>query len=659
MPLECPSWSTTTRSPTASISHRKRSRAWPTSPPWLPSRNLPKTCAASPTCATSWAIATCFSAASTIWRWRASCSARKAGFRDWSMPSRMRTEPSMSWPPPVTGKLRASCTAGTRRCCTSIPRSSWCSTLSSPCRRPDWGRRWCARRGCPWKARNAQKFWESSGGPSPHAQLWRLHNRPEHGTVRRRSRCQTGRAFPEPRPAPAGGGSDRRGHPRHDRLWRPEARRPRSGIADRPPDRRRTTHSTRGVGGPGASGVGGAQSQPGVCGHGAHSRGDIATSAGPRPTGGHGDLSRHGNRVRSGDSETGGHGATNAGSRRGARPSTLLRPGRAVSSDAMAALRQLHPAQTAFPDSDAGAGISLHAQSARQQPIRTGGGGNRTRRDRRGNYEARPEVRPAGGAAEIPPVYRGALGIVPQRGQRVNIRRVRVIDSHTDGEPTRMVVSGGPDLGSGPMAERMTRFRDQFDDFRRATVNEPRGHEAIVGALLCEPSDPTCDAGVIFYNNVGYLGMCGHGTIGLVVTLAHMGRVQAGSTCRLETTMGNVEARLNPNGSVTIRNVASYRLEAQVPVEVPGFGTVHGDIAWGGNWFYLCDGHGQELSLSRVDELTDFAWRIRQGLEAHGITGAGGRLIDHIELFGSPTAAGADSKCFVLCPGKAYRSEER
>jgi 4-hydroxyproline epimerase len=236
----------------------------------------------------------------------------------------------------------------------------------------------------------------------------------------------------------------------------------------------------------------------------------------------------------------------------------------------------------------------------------------------------------------------------------VNVTRIKVIDSHTGGEPTRVVVSGGPDLGSGPMAERMTRFRDRFDDFRRATVNEPRGNDAIVGALLCEPSDPTCDAGVIFYNNVGYLGMCGHGTIGLVVTLAHMGRVQAGSACRLETNMGNVEARLNPNGSVTIRNVASYRLAAQVPVEVPGFGTVRGDIAWGGNWFYLCDGHGQELSPRRVDELTDFAWRIRQGLEAHGITGAEGCPIDHIELFGPPTAAGADSKNFVLCPGKAY-----
>ena len=232
--------------------------------------------------------------------------------------------------------------------------------------------------------------------------------------------------------------------------------------------------------------------------------------------------------------------------------------------------------------------------------------------------------------------------------------RIEVIDSHTGGEPTRVVVAGGPDLGGGSVAERAVRFRERFDGFRSATVNEPRGNDAIVGALLCQPSDPTCDAGVIFYNNVGYLGMCGHGTIGLVVTLAHMGRVQPGSTCRLETPVGNVEARLNANGSVTIRNVASYRSAAHVPVEVPGIGTVYGDIAWGGNWFFLCGGHGRELSLGRVDQLTDFAWRIRQGLEAHGITGAEGGLIDHIELFGPPTAPGADSKNFVLCPGKAY-----
>ena len=232
--------------------------------------------------------------------------------------------------------------------------------------------------------------------------------------------------------------------------------------------------------------------------------------------------------------------------------------------------------------------------------------------------------------------------------------RIKVIDSHTGGEPTRVVVAGGPDLGGGSMAQRAVRFRERFDSFRSATVNEPRGNDALVGALLCEPSDPACAAGVIFYNNVGYLGMCGHGTIGLVVTLAHMGRVAPGTTCRLETPVGNVEARLNPDGSVTIRNVASYRSAAHVTVEAPGIGLVCGDIAWGGNWFYLCSGHGQELSLARVDELTDFAWRIRQGLEAHGVTGAEGGLIDHIELFGPPTAAGADSKSFVLCPGKAY-----
>ena len=232
-------------------------------------------------------------------------------------------------------------------------------------------------------------------------------------------------------------------------------------------------------------------------------------------------------------------------------------------------------------------------------------------------------------------------------------KRIHVIDSHTAGEPTRVIVSGGPDLGNGTMRERLERFRGEFDGFRSAVVNEPRGSDAIVGALLCEPHDPSCDAGVIYFNNVGYLNMCGHGTIGMMVTLAHMGRIQHG-TCRFDTVAGPVEARLNPNGSVTIRNVASYRSAAHVAVEAPGIGRVYGDIAWGGNWFYLCHGHGQELTLNRLDELTDFASRIRQGLEAHGITGDRGGVIDHIELFGHPTVDGADGKNFVLCPGKAY-----
>jgi 4-hydroxyproline epimerase len=215
------------------------------------------------------------------------------------------------------------------------------------------------------------------------------------------------------------------------------------------------------------------------------------------------------------------------------------------------------------------------------------------------------------------------------------------------------VVEGGPGLGRGPMAERLERFRSGFDSFRSAVVNEPRGNDAMVGALLCEPSDPSCQAGVIFFNNVGYLGMCGHGAIGVTVTLAHLGRIGCG-TCRLETPVGAVKARLNEDGSVTIRNVASYRSAARVAVEVPGIGVVLGDIAWGGNWFFLVGDHGQALALDRLEELTDYTWRIRQALGSNGIAGDDGGEIDHIELFGPPTVPGADSKNFVLCPGKAY-----
>jgi len=233
------------------------------------------------------------------------------------------------------------------------------------------------------------------------------------------------------------------------------------------------------------------------------------------------------------------------------------------------------------------------------------------------------------------------------------VERIRVIDSHTGGEPTRVIVSGGPDLGTGPMTERLARFRGEFDHIRSAVVNEPRGNDAIVGALLCEPSDPTCDAGVIFFNNVGYLNMCGHGTIGLVVTLEHLGRKVSG-TVRIETVCGVVEARVAGPNRVTIRNVPSWRSAKDVVVEAPGIGTVRGDIAWGGNWFFLVQEHGQALRLDRLEALTDYAWRVRQGIEAQGITGGDGREIDHIELFGPPTSPGADSKSFVLCPGKAY-----
>lgn len=232
-------------------------------------------------------------------------------------------------------------------------------------------------------------------------------------------------------------------------------------------------------------------------------------------------------------------------------------------------------------------------------------------------------------------------------------QRVRVIDSHTGGEPTRVVIDGAPDLGDGPLRDRLERFRARHDSFRSAVVNEPRGSNVMVGALLCKPTDPACAAGVIFFNNVGYLGMCGHGTIGLVATLAYMQRIHPGRHL-IETPVGTVSTILHSNGEVTVNNIVSYRLHQNVTVDVPDYGKVSGDVAWGGNWFFLVQDHRKELSLGHVEELTRFTWAIRQALTRRGITGANGQEIDHVELFGPPDTPAADSKNFVLCPGKAY-----
>jgi 4-hydroxyproline epimerase len=231
-------------------------------------------------------------------------------------------------------------------------------------------------------------------------------------------------------------------------------------------------------------------------------------------------------------------------------------------------------------------------------------------------------------------------------------REVHVVDSHTSGEPTRVVIAGGPDLGRGTMAERLAIFRRDHDEFRSAVVNEPRGNDAMVGALLCDPVDPECAAGVIFFNNVGYLGMCGHGTIGLVATLGYLERIFPG-VVRIETPVGEVSAELHESGEVTVGNVPSYRLAHDVPVHVEGSGTVRGDVAWGGNWFFLVKDSPWPLELRNLEQLTDYTWRIRQALTAQGITGADGAEIDHVELFG-PAHGEADSRNFVLCPGKAY-----
>lgn len=231
------------------------------------------------------------------------------------------------------------------------------------------------------------------------------------------------------------------------------------------------------------------------------------------------------------------------------------------------------------------------------------------------------------------------------------MKRIQVLDSHTGGEPTRLVLDGFPDLGKGSMAERRALLAREHDSWRAATVLEPRGSDVLVGALLCEPVDPSACAGVIFFNNTGYLGMCGHGTIGLVVSLAHLGRIGPG-THKIETPVGTVEATLHDDRSVSVRNVPSYRYRKQVPVQVPGHGLVHGDIAWGGNWFFLIADHGLRVAGDNLEELTAYTVAVQKALEDQGIRGEDGGLIDHIELFADDPDA--DSRNYVLCPGKAY-----
>jgi 4-hydroxyproline epimerase len=264
-----------------------------------------------------------------------------------------------------------------------------------------------------------------------------------------------------------------------------------------------------------------------------------------------------------------------------------------------------------------------------------------------------------------------------------NMKRIPFLDSHTGGEPTRLITSLPFDLGTGSVADKLSTLKTHHDDLRRTVLLEPRGSDVLVGAYLVPPADPTCQFGVIYFNNVGYLGMCGHGTIGLIASLAYLGKVQPG-VIRVETPVGVVEATLHapslreglqpdeaisdtaheiasgenhrprndeyPN-KVSVQNIPAYRHLTHVPVTVDGK-TIHGDVAYGGNWFFLCHDHGLEVNMQNLEALTEFSWRIREQFTANGISGANGAEIDHVELF-APTPD-ADSKSFVLCPGKAY-----
>ncbi len=234
------------------------------------------------------------------------------------------------------------------------------------------------------------------------------------------------------------------------------------------------------------------------------------------------------------------------------------------------------------------------------------------------------------------------------------MKRITILDSHTGGEPTRLVLDGGPDLGTGPLDKRATRFQKKFDRYRSAIVNEPRGSDVMVGALLVPPHRAGCDLGVIFFNNVGCLGMCGHGTIGLVASLAHLGRLKPGRVA-IDTPVGAVSAELHTDGRVSVTNVVSYRKAKNVDIElpndtdIPGHALVRGDIAWGGNWFFITETDGGTFGRDQLDFLIGFSRLVREHLGEQGYP-----EVDHIKMVTRSATRGVDERNFVLCPGGAY-----
>ncbi len=231
--------------------------------------------------------------------------------------------------------------------------------------------------------------------------------------------------------------------------------------------------------------------------------------------------------------------------------------------------------------------------------------------------------------------------------------KIDFVDSHTGGEPTRVVLAGFPPLSAMPLTACVTMMRTQYDHYRTTVCTEPRASDVMVGALLLPPVEPGSIASVVYFNNVGYLGMCGHGSIGVITTLQYLKRLAPG-VHHLDTPVGTVRCTLLEDGRVSMENIVSYRHRHAVTLNVPGFNSVTGDVAWGGNWFFLTDAGDCEIDRGNIAQLTAFATAIRLALVNAGVTGINQAEIDHIELFGPASSATLDSRNFVLCPGNEY-----
>lgn len=230
---------------------------------------------------------------------------------------------------------------------------------------------------------------------------------------------------------------------------------------------------------------------------------------------------------------------------------------------------------------------------------------------------------------------------------------MHVIDSHTGGEPTRVILDGAPNLGGGSLAEQAERLASEYQDFYQSILFEPRGQPAMVGALLVPPTDPECVTGVIYFDADAVLGMCGHGTIGLAVTLAKLGRIDKGQH-KIETPVGVIEVELIDKHTVRVTNVESRRVLESVRVDVPSYGSVIGDVAYGGNWFFIVEPSPLPLNTQNIRQLTDLGIAIREATNAQNVGGEQGQLIDHVVFQDQSPKPGVHSRNFVLCPDDNY-----
>jgi len=187
-----------------------------------------------------------------------------------------------------------------------------------------------------------------------------------------------------------------------------------------------------------------------------------------------------------------------------------------------------------------------------------------------------------------------------------------VIDSHTAGHPTRIVVGGLPKVRGGSVAQKRDYIKSKMDYIRTLLCNEPRGHSCMYGAFLVEPSSEDADFGVIFFSTASYDDMCGHGTIGVATVLTEMNMVrreEPTTEVTFETPAGLVRVETKVVGgkvkSVSFVNVPAFLYKKDISIDVPGYGEVKGDVAFGGNWFFYVNAKeiGVRVRSENVDAL--------------------------------------------------------